>query len=117
MTDERHSMAEEGRAAAVGTNEAGLPAPLRTEKKAGAAPPPAPLPPRPTEKTPAQIRRLSGGILEDHRCVGGEGRRGRMPQLATALTRELISPEGRNVHAEEARWKRRYCGAVELLAM
>ncbi|PAN23565.1 hypothetical protein PAHAL_4G101900 [Panicum hallii] len=50
MTDERHSMAEEGRAAAVGTNEAGLPAPLRTEKKAGAAPPPAPLPPRPTEK-------------------------------------------------------------------
>jgi hypothetical protein len=44
-------------------------------------------------------------------------RRGRMPQLATALTRELISPERRNVAAEEARRKRRYCGAVELLAM
>jgi len=54
-------MAEERRAVAVEPDEAatrhraGLPAPLRTEGKAGAAPPPAPLPPRPTEKTPAQV--------------------------------------------------------------
>ncbi|KAG2612184.1 hypothetical protein PVAP13_4KG293400 [Panicum virgatum] len=56
-TDEHHSMAEEGRAVAVEPDDAGLPAPLRTEGKAGAAPPPAPLPPRPTEKTPAQAEK------------------------------------------------------------
>ncbi|CAN6169595.1 unnamed protein product [Urochloa humidicola] len=60
MTDECHSMAEEGRAVAVADehNEAGSPAPLDTEKNAGAAPPPpAPLPPQPTEKTPAQAEK------------------------------------------------------------
>ncbi|CAN6194709.1 unnamed protein product [Urochloa humidicola] len=73
MTDEYHSMAEEGRAVAVADehNKAGgSPAPLETEKKAGAAPPPpAPLPLRPTQKTPTQAEKGVDAPTEPCRTV------------------------------------------------